>query len=113
MIDLSVERPISLAEACRLVPPGRGGRRTHLSTILRWIQKGAKAPGGAVVRLEGLRVGGRWLTSREALQRFAVRLTPRLGDAPAPDSPPGPRTPRQRRWASERAATELKKAGIG
>jgi hypothetical protein len=70
MIDLLTERTITLVEAARLVPPGRGGRPTHLSTLLRWIKPGVRG-----VRLEAVRLGGRWVTSREALQRFADRLT--------------------------------------
>jgi hypothetical protein len=108
MIDLSLEQPIPLAEACRLVPPGRGGKKTHLSTLLRWILRGTKAPGGQTVRLEALRLGGRWVTSREALQRFAETLTPRMDVGAAA----GPLTEAKRRKASERAAAELEKLGV-
>ena len=108
MLDLTTETPLPLADACRLVPPARGGRRTHLSTLLRWILRGAKAPAGDVVRLEAVRLGGRWMTSREALQRFAERLTPRLGADPAPPA----RTPAARSRSSERAAAKLQELGI-
>ena len=77
MIDLKAEETVSLAEATKLVKPARNGKRTYLSTILRWITDGAKAPSGETVRLEALRLGCRWVTSREAIQRFAERLTPR------------------------------------
>jgi hypothetical protein len=70
MINLLEERVVTLVEAARLVPPGRGGRPTHLSTLLRWITRGVRG-----VRLEAVRLGGRWVTSKEALQRFADRLT--------------------------------------
>jgi hypothetical protein len=109
MIDLTTEQPLTLAEACRLVPPGRGGRRTHLSTLLRWITSGVRTAGGSVVRLEALRLGGKWVTSREALQRFAERLTPSLED---PADTPAPRTPTARRRAAERAGAELERRGI-
>jgi hypothetical protein len=108
VIDFTTEQPLSLAEAAKLVPPARSGKRCHLSTILRWIVKGAKAPDGTIVRLEGQRLGGRWLTSREALQRFSDRLTPRL-DA---NAQPAPRGPEKRRRASERAAAELDNLGV-
>ena len=108
MFDLTTEALIPLAAAARLVPPGRNGKRCHLSTILRWIMTGAKAPDGTVVKLEGLRIGGRWTTSRQAMQRFAERLTPRL-DGPAPA---GARTPARRGRASEQAAVELDKIGL-
>jgi hypothetical protein len=78
MLDLTAEQPISLEAAARLIPPARNGKRCHLSTLLRWITDGAKAPGGARVRLEAVRLGGRWVTSRGAIQRFAEKLTPRF-----------------------------------
>ena len=108
MFDLTLEPPIPLAAAARLVPPGRNGKRCHLSTILRWIMTGAKAPDGTVVKLEGLRIGGRWTTSRQAIQRFAERLTPRLDNRAAT----GARSPARRQRASERAAEELSRLGV-
>jgi hypothetical protein len=108
MIDLSTETTLSLKQAAHISPTGRKGRPTHLSTVWRWILTGAKAPDGTLVRLEAVRLGGRWVTSREALQRFAERLTPRL-DTPAP---PQPRTVRARERASRRAEKELEKIGI-
>lgn len=108
MFDVTVERLISLAEACRLIPAARQGKKTHLSTFLRWILEGARSQSGETVCLEAVRIGGRWMTSREALQRFAERLT-----LPATVAPPvPPRTPNQRQRASERAAQELEKIGI-
>jgi hypothetical protein len=47
------------------------------------------------------------MTSREALQRFAERLTPRADGA----GRTVPRGPDNRRRASERAAAELEKLG--
>jgi hypothetical protein len=109
MVNLRVEQPIPLEAACRIVPPARGGKKTHLSTLLRWITKGAKGPGGETVRLEAVRLGGRWMTSREALQRFAEALTPAASGATTSLLP---RTPRQRRAAAERAGRELERLGI-
>jgi hypothetical protein len=109
MIDLTSESPISLAQAAKLVPPGRNGKKTHLSTILRWILHGAKAPNGELVRLDGARLGGRWLTSKEALQRFSERLTPTLGGPPTTN---GVHTARARERAAERAGRELELRGI-
>jgi hypothetical protein len=61
------------------------------------------------VRLEAVRLGNRWVTSREALQRFALALTPRL-DSKA--DPPNVRTATNRQRASHKAATELEQYGI-
>ena len=79
------------------------GQKLHVSTILRWILRGVDG-----VKLEAVRLGGRWVTSREALQRFAERLTPRLDGDPVHT----PRTPTARRRASERAERELGIFGI-
>jgi hypothetical protein len=106
-IDLTTEATVSLSQAARLLPPGRGERPVTLSCLLRWILRGARSPSGERVRLEAVRLGGRWLTSREALQRFAEALTPRLADTQPP-----PRAPAARQRASERAARQLEKLGI-
>jgi hypothetical protein len=91
-----------------VLPPGRRGRPVSLSCILRWVHTGVPGPSGERVRLEALRVGGRWTTSREALQRFAERLTPHLAD----EMQPAPRGPAKRRRASERAAAQLDQLGV-
>ena len=111
MFDLTTELPIHLNEVAKLVPPSRGGKRTHLSTILRWILQGVKGPCGEVVRLEALRLGGKWVTSKEALQRFCERLTP-IVNHPDAKTVEAPRAPAARRRASERAARELDNLGI-
>jgi hypothetical protein len=108
MLDITAESVLSLNQAARELPPGRGGRPVSLGCILRWVLEGAKAPDGKRVRLEALRMGGRWITSRESLQRFAEALTPRLSDAPMSS----PRTPGRRQKAADRAARELEKVGI-
>jgi hypothetical protein len=73
---LLAETPLSLTEVCRKLPVGLGGSELHLSTVLRWCTVGVKSPDGTVVRLEAVRVGKRWVTSAEALNRFIDRITP-------------------------------------
>jgi hypothetical protein len=109
---LTAETPIPLKDACRLVPPARQGKHTHLSTLLRWIIRGCRGPSGERVRLEAIRLGNRWVTSREALQRFAERLTPRTGVSPTAPPYPAPRTPTARQRAADRAGLELERHGI-
>lgn len=70
MPDLLSESLLSAPEAARRVPPTRLDRPTHVSTIIRWITHGVRG-----VRLEAVRLGGRWVTSVEALDRFAAALT--------------------------------------
>lgn len=105
-IDLAKESTLSLTQAATLLPPGRRGRRPTMSCILRWVIDGVKTPHG-VIRLEAVRLGGRWLTSAEALQRFAERQTPRLECAATPVQATA-----GRRRATERAEKELDRIGI-
>jgi hypothetical protein len=99
VFNLQNEAPISLEAAAKAV-------KTHFSTVFRWALKGCRAPDGTVVRLEALRLGGRWVTSHEAVQRFALALTPCL------EATPTPRSAGKRQKASERAGRELEKLGI-
>lgn len=107
-IDLRNETVISLSQAARMLPPARRGRPVTISCVLRWLLNGVKLPSGGVVRLEAIRVGGRWLTSVEALERFAVRQTPNLEATPVTSK----RTSSLRRRETEKAEQELAKNGI-
>jgi len=106
-IEIRNETPISLAQAARMQPPGRRGRPVNPATVFRWIHNGVKGPGGEIIRLEGYRMGGRWLTTIEALERFAAAQTPVLGE-------PNKilRSPTARRRAAERAEKVLSKVGF-
>ena len=76
---LSQEQFYSLNQILKMgiIPAGRSGRRAHFSTLLRWIKNGLKDPQGRRIRLEAVRVGGKWATSLEALERFFDALTPK------------------------------------
>jgi len=76
MIDLGQENPVSLSQAARRLPPFRSDRPVHPATIWRWITEGVRLRDGSRVRLEALRIGGRFVTTVEALDRFAKRQTP-------------------------------------
>jgi hypothetical protein len=105
-INLHNETLLTLNQAARMLPPSRRGRPVSLSCIYRWVLDGVKTATGKI-RLEALRIGGRWLTSAEALERFAVAQTPSLTDRP-----PLPRTLCARRLAAEKAEQALAKIGI-
>jgi hypothetical protein len=102
MINLSTETILPLSLAAKRVPASRNGRKTHLSTLLRWILQGVDG-----IRLEGVRLGGRWVTSQEALQRFAEALTPDLTANPRTSRSPG-----ARERADDRARRQLDQIGI-
>src|SRR5687768_10229389 len=82
-IDLQHEKLITLREAAKYLPGFRNERPSHYSRVLKFVVKGCPHPveEGRTVHLEALHVGGQWLTSVEALQRFANALTPGLADA--------------------------------
>jgi Protein of unknown function (DUF1580) len=64
------ERLLYLAEVPRHLASTLQGRRVHLSTVMRWRTRGVRG-----ARLEAFRLGGRWVTSREALARFIAAVT--------------------------------------
>ena len=69
MAAMLAESLVPLGEAARFVPPRRGGKAAHPSTLFRWAAHGLRG-----VRLEVVQVGGTKCTSREALHRFFDRL---------------------------------------
>jgi hypothetical protein len=99
---------LSLAAAGRLFPAHRGAGSVSPSTVFRWARKGLKSPDGRLVRLEAVRVGARWLTSRAAVTRFVAALT---AGADPTDSE-APRSPVCRTRASEAAEKELRRLGV-
>jgi Protein of unknown function (DUF1580) len=107
--DLTQETLLSLAQAARRFPPYRQGRPVSPSCLWRWCFDGVKVPGGGVVKLEAVRVSGRWLTSLEALSRFVARQTPSLENESAKETP---RAAGKRQRAAERAGEQLSSIGI-
>lgn len=70
--DRPAERLFSLTQASAFINRTRGDRVSP-STLWRWIYRGKQG-----VRLDALKLSGRgWLTSREAIARFAVALSAR------------------------------------
>lgn len=96
-IEFKSEKLITFRQLTQTLPK-RDGRSVHISTIHRWRSRGSKG-----VRLEAIRVGGSWLTSHEAFQRFCDRLT---ALATEPTLPTG-----LRRNSHQAADEKLKKGG--
>ena len=107
-IDLDSEQILSISAATKAVPKV-GRKRPAISTVWRWCRKGVRG-----VHLEHAFLGGRLVTSREAISRFANRLAEvdRVDSKSIPDHEPRQRSQRQRRKAIERAEQELSKSGI-
>jgi hypothetical protein len=112
MFDLSTERRIGLREAAKLYPSFRNNRPTHISTPLRHITKGVRLANGEVVRLEGARLGGRWTTTIEAVERFMQRLTDAALDVPKDTAATPIRMTRQRRRQLDQVDRQLDTAGL-
>lgn len=100
MIDVSSERLISFNQAASFLPVGR---RPSAATWWRWSTKGVRG-----VRLETLLIGGRRMTSREALLRFVAASNADDGGS-ARSAPP---TPIKRAAAIRSAERALANDGI-
>jgi hypothetical protein len=107
MIDLAKETPIATSELARRQPSYRGNKPMTHSAVLRWVLHGVKGADGRTVKLEALRVGGRWVTTLEAFQRFAEAQTPSLND-----DAPSTRTETARTRAAAKASEVLSNVGI-
>jgi hypothetical protein len=107
VIDFMHEKLLPLAEAAKQVPPNRNGRPVHVSTLVRWIHHGV---GG--VRLEARRLGGRWVTTLEALDRFSQAQTDGHPSATQAGPPARQGGGEGRRRRLERAERELKARGV-
>ncbi len=74
MINAHAEKLLTPAEAAAQEVFRRFGRRPHLSTIYRWMSRGARNLSGQRVRLESLKTPGGRVTSQEAIARFIFAL---------------------------------------
>ncbi len=101
------ETTCGLSAAAKSLPRLNRDRPVAISTLVRWVTKGVRGPGGSRVRLEAVRLGGRWITSAEAIARFVSALSDKPSEAAGPL-----RTPGQRRRSSERAEAALVSLGI-
>lgn len=104
---LMSEGPISMSGAAKLYGSFRGGKGTHASTVVRHATKGVRLADGTVLRLEAFRLGGRLMTSKQAVYRFAAR---QQVEATAEASPP--RSPARRTASSAKADAELTRLGL-
>lgn len=92
--------------------PRLNGKRIHCASLWRWARRGIQGH-----RLETRRLGGRFCTSLEAVDRFCkvlaeIELEPRpRGTQVAPVTTRG-RTPQRRAEDIARARRELSEAGV-
>jgi len=95
-IDISTEDIVTLSAAAKSLPG-----RPSVATVWRWRVRGVRG-----IKLETILIGGTRHTSKQALQRFADRLTALDGE------PVSIRTPHRREAEIARAERDLAAAGI-
>jgi hypothetical protein len=104
---LNGERLFGFSALAEKLPGYRNNSHVNSSTLFRWATRGVKTAGGAVVRLEAVRLGTAWKSSLEAVARFSAKLT--AAALPSDDAPTAPAdpTPKARSAAAARASREL------
>ena len=104
MIDIHSESLIPVSEIPTHVPRNtRTGKKAHLATGWRWIQRGCRG-----VKLETVLFGGKRYTSLEALQRFVEATTAAADGSSAALAI----TPASRQKAIQKANRDLDAAGF-
>ena len=99
MIDFENETPIKASRLATKI----GARAV---TVNRWILRGLKVRGRkGRVKLEGERIGARYVTTLEAFERFRRATNP-------DHETPTIRSPRARKSADDEAGRRLEKLGI-
>ncbi len=83
MIDVRSEKLLPLSAAAEKFP---GGKR-HISSLHRYRLRGV---GG--VRLDAVKLGGRWFTSEESIDRFVAQLNGVRSDAESGSAVPRDKT---------------------
>jgi hypothetical protein len=96
-MGLEREKLFSLTEAAKLAP-----RRLNVATLWRWRTSGCRG-----VKLETILIGGRRMTSRDALARFFAAVT-----AAADVESVRSETPHQRERRFDRAERRADEMGI-
>lgn len=69
MINFEQEQAITINQAAQIIPG-----RPNPATVWRWINTGVRG-----FRLEAVPCGGRWFTSKEAIDRFLAAMASRAG----------------------------------
>lgn len=94
---------IGLSPAADYFGTGRNGRRMHAATLTRYFRDGVRRADGTVVRLECVRVGSKFMTSKQAVLRF-IAAQQEGGSGSAAVAPSGPNQPSR---DQQRASAEL------
>ena len=106
--QILAEDPEGFAALAKRIPSNRRQGPLTSQALWRWATRGVRRPDGQVVKLEVVRVAGRFLSSWSAVERFisAQNQTPEV-PTPAPTRSAG-----KRQRDAERAAAMLEEVGI-
>jgi hypothetical protein len=96
---------LGFAAAAKLFGQSRKDSSVSPSCVWRWAKHGVEISGGDRVRLEALKLGSRWLTSKGAMQRFLARLQ-------RADQTTSARTTKERSASDADAGRQLQRFGI-
>jgi hypothetical protein len=108
--EIAAGQGISFPELARRFPAARGRGRLNPATAYRWALDGIALPDGGRLRLEAVRLGGRYLTTEAALLRFIAAQQAAVG-AREIEAASRTATPNQRRRAAEQAGAVLERRG--
>ena len=109
--DLLSEGMIPLSQAARLIPSIRRLGHVSPSCVWRWVRHGIELPDGRIIRLEAQLFCGRWVTSKQAIERFIAQQQPAPSGAET-RLPDLPRSPAAQRRQAALAEQELINEGL-
>jgi hypothetical protein len=72
-IEILGETVLTMGQAAKLFPSSRKAKCLHVTTLTRWCMKG-KRFNGHLIKLEAAFLPGGLRTSREAINRFMLKL---------------------------------------
>jgi hypothetical protein len=87
------QRLVPLSEVAKLIP-GRGDKNITVNTLIRWCRHGVRIAGtNSYIRLEGVLMGRRWMTTPDAVAKFLddMKRADATGIVPSPTYQPSAR----------------------
>jgi hypothetical protein len=89
---------------------GTARKPADFSTVWRAVTRGTVQPDGTRLKLDAVRIGGQWITSVEAIERYVMALTAAWTGEDVEPAVPSPSKRRARELAG--VDSKLKAAGI-
>jgi hypothetical protein len=103
------ETLLTLAQAAKRFPSDSRSGHLDPATLWRWATRGIRLPDGRRLKLETLKLAGRFLTSEQAIERF-VQAQNDPPASPVPESKPTSKS--KKKWSrAEEAGRRLAELG--